>query len=99
MIDAAVFLVKKQCKQQQRVRLVRDTSEKLPQLLLDPEKIRQVFLNILLNALNVMPDGGEIHIRAGLRQRLPEFSGGPCIEVRSSPGVPGVPGIIGKILQ
>lgn len=68
------------------VRLVRDSGT-IPPVSCDPDLVAQVLMNLLLNAVQAMPDGGEVHV--GLR----EVSRGPrrfaCLEVRDTgPGVP-----------
>ena len=35
----------------------------LPQVLVDPNQLNQVFINIILNAIDAMPNGGEITVR------------------------------------
>ncbi len=42
--------------------LVRDYASDLPQIMGDPNQLQQVFTNIVLNAYQSMPNGGEIHI-------------------------------------
>jgi signal transduction histidine kinase len=37
----------------------------LPRVLADESQLSQVFLNIMLNAMDAMPDGGAVTIRAG----------------------------------
>lgn len=39
----------------------------LPQVLGSAEQLKQVFLNLMLNAKEAMPDGGELHITAEVR--------------------------------
>ncbi len=45
------------------VQVVRDFAEKLPPLKIDPQKMEQVFLNIMLNAIHAMSDGGTLTVR------------------------------------
>ena len=45
------------------VQVVREFADTLPPLKLDPQKMEQVFLNIMLNALHAMPDGGTLTVR------------------------------------
>lgn len=49
------------------VRLVRVLGEKLPEILADPELLKQAFLNLLANALQAMPDGGDLTVRTWFR--------------------------------
>ena len=88
VIDNTLFLIKKQCVRQ-RVLLFRDTPP-LPPVKMDPEKMKQALLNILLNALNVMPEGGELHLYTFLQDDLEMFTGRPGIEIRICDTGPGV---------
>jgi two-component system sensor histidine kinase HydH len=40
-----------------------ETDDKLPQVLVDKDKMNQVFLNLLLNAIQAMEQGGELLVR------------------------------------
>lgn len=46
-------------------RLVQELDERLPEITGDPQKLQQVFLNLLLNAADATPDGGVITVRTG----------------------------------
>ncbi|OQX22755.1 MAG: two-component sensor histidine kinase [Desulfobacteraceae bacterium IS3] len=41
----------------------RDYDENLPEIMADPDMLYQAFLNILINAMQAMPEGGKIHIK------------------------------------
>jgi signal transduction histidine kinase len=45
------------------------TGSRLPALRADPHQLEQVFLNILMNALEAMPSGGNLTITSGMKQR------------------------------
>ncbi len=47
---------------QQRVEVVRDLDPHLPAVLGDPTQLEQAFLNLTLNAVEAMPDGGRLTI-------------------------------------
>jgi signal transduction histidine kinase len=61
LLNEIVRLVEKQALKQ-RVEIVK-SFEDLPQTLADPEQLTQAFLNLILNAIQSMPDGGQIEIR------------------------------------
>lgn len=60
---------------------------KLPVLMVDPHQLEQVFLNVLKNALEAMPDGGSLTVSAGLQPRQT----GPFVEVRIADSGVGIP--------
>ena len=50
--------------QKQKVKVVRETEDPLPSVMGDPDQLQQVFLNIVLNAVQSMPGGGTLHLSA-----------------------------------
>lgn len=62
LIEAALRLCSDQAKQQS-VEMVFYPGTDANQILVDPEQIKQVLLNILINALQVQPKGGHVSIR------------------------------------
>ncbi|MFN3820842.1 MAG: sensor histidine kinase [bacterium] len=48
-----------------RITLKLELDRYLPQVLLDPQKMTQVFVNLILNAIQAMPEGGMLTLRSG----------------------------------
>jgi two-component system NtrC family sensor kinase len=61
VIDAAANLMGHQANSE-NVTVVRDYASDLPDVVADENQLQQVFFNIILNAYQAMPDGGELHI-------------------------------------
>ncbi len=47
------------------VSVQQDLAHDLPQVLLDPEQLKQVLINLLQNAIHAMPQGGQIFVSTG----------------------------------
>ncbi len=62
-----------------------DLNEKLPLLELDEEQFKQVFLNLLINAVQALEQGGRISVRAHF---LPERDEAEVVIADSGPGIP-----------
>ncbi|WP_432822851.1 sensor histidine kinase [Trichloromonas sp.] len=45
------------------IRISREYNEALPPILIDPSQIEQVFMNVLINASQAMPSGGQLTIK------------------------------------
>lgn len=48
--------------QQQGYCIIKNVREPLPEILADPDMLYQAFLNILINAMQSMPEGGKVYI-------------------------------------
>jgi len=86
----------------QNVRLQTNFEPGLPKLTFDPAQLRQVLLNIIMNGLQAMPEGGTLSIRAC---RLPE-EGHPGISTAEKMLIeigdegPGIPSSLrGKVFE
>ncbi|MCL7452103.1 MAG: PAS domain S-box protein [Anaerolineae bacterium] len=60
-LEKVLLLGKKQA-EVQRVMVHWDPGSDLPEVVVVPDRMRQVFLNLLLNAVEAMPGGGELHV-------------------------------------
>ncbi len=49
------------------VTVIKDLAASLPPVNLDGNKIQQVFINLLINAVHAMPDGGTLTVRTSVR--------------------------------
>jgi PAS domain S-box-containing protein len=52
----------------QQIELQATLADDLPALLVAPDRIRQVFLNVVLNAIDAMPSGGTLRVRSARTQ-------------------------------
>jgi len=57
----------------QNLKLIKNLSTNLPEIPIDEDQIRQIFINLTLNAIQAMPDSGKLKIAS--RERM------ECIEV------------------
>jgi signal transduction histidine kinase len=61
-----VFDLEAEYYQRQKITLVSELAETLPQVVGDCRQLRQVFLNVMINARQVMSDGGVLTVRASV---------------------------------
>jgi nitrogen fixation/metabolism regulation signal transduction histidine kinase len=62
VIDRAISITDDQIKKQ-NIDLLRDYNKEVPAISIDEKQMQQVFLNIIINAIQVMPDGGKLDIK------------------------------------
>ncbi len=53
-----------------KIRVIEEVDKNMPVFLLDPERIHQVFLNIIKNAVHAMPKGGTLRIQTETKDKL-----------------------------
>ncbi|NOX96785.1 MAG: HAMP domain-containing protein [Nitrospirae bacterium] len=73
IINKAGFFIRKRA-EKQNVLIREDLKQDIPHIFLDPEQMQQVFLNIMLNALQAMPKGGELHIKTSQKEDTVEVA-------------------------
>ena len=68
LLKQVLTLSRKRC-EEQGVNVVWQAVSDLPSLLLVPDQIQQVFLNLVLNAVDAMPEGGRLQIQTAGTER------------------------------
>ena len=51
-----------------QVKVTRELADDLPLVIADPDLLQQVFLNLCLNAIQAMPEGGALTLTTGVRR-------------------------------
>jgi len=69
LVEATLIVIEKQHFFHNIV-IVREYMEQLPEIMADRNQIKQVFMNLILNAQEAMPDGGTLTVRSGLTADL-----------------------------
>jgi signal transduction histidine kinase len=67
VIDSTIMLAQRHPlfspKREGRITITKEYDPEIPEVSIDPTQLQQVFMNLLLNAAEAMPNGGEITIR------------------------------------
>jgi two-component system NtrC family sensor kinase len=66
LLEGALELLDHQIRKQ-KVRVVKDRMEGLPSIIGDSDQLQQVFLNLILNAIQSMPEGGILSLSAAAK--------------------------------
>lgn len=53
-----------------KIRVIEEFDKRMPLFLIDPERIHQVFVNIIKNAIHAMPKGGTLRIQTEAKGKL-----------------------------
>jgi two-component system, sporulation sensor kinase E len=79
LVERVLTLTERRC-QKRQVEVEWETADGLAPLMLAPDRIQQVFLNLVLNAIEAMPDGGHLEVRT----RATQEPAGVCISFADS---------------
>jgi signal transduction histidine kinase len=83
IIDRTVRLIRPQAERQDVQVLVEVSGDEIPHVSVDVAKLEQVLLNVILNGLDVMPEGGRLAVR------LSQAAGHACVDITDTgPGIP-----------
>lgn len=74
-----------------RVEIATNLLEGLPQVRADAQQLRQVFLNLAINAIDAMPQGGRLQISTSLRRSTRRGANAAFLEVRFRDDGVGIP--------
>ncbi|HJV36083.1 cache domain-containing protein [Geomonas sp.] len=69
----------------ERIKVARSYAIDLPTIAGDPDKLRQVFINLIVNAVQAMPNGGVLTLMARIKE------GGRSCEISVADTGPGIP--------
>ena len=67
VLEASLVLIQHRTRLE-NIELIKELEEGLPKVLIDRIRIEQVFVNILINAVEAMPQGGKLRIRTYKKQ-------------------------------
>ena len=70
------------------VEVERDMDTDLPSVMADPDMVQQVVLNLAINAIQAMPEGGTLKVGAGLRRTRYKKAYVDLVFTDSGPGIP-----------
>jgi signal transduction histidine kinase len=65
ILENSLNLVKTELR---NIKVIREIQEDLPKVLVDKNKLMQVFINLFMNAIHAMPEGGKLTIRNFVKQ-------------------------------
>ena len=83
ILDSVINLVKSKA-EYSNIRIENRIEAALPEIEADKEQIRQVFLNIMLNAIDAMPEGGIIELAAFFNSRDKKQNGLLKVEIKDT---------------
>jgi two-component system, NtrC family, sensor histidine kinase HydH len=90
VVRKTLHLLEKE-EERSKVEITTNLVEGLPPVRADAEQLRQVFLNLAINALQAMPAGGRLSVSTSLRRSTRRGAAAAFLEVRFRDTGPGIP--------
>lgn len=90
VISNTLFLIQEQCKKQ-KISIAVKVADPLPPLHLDPDRFRQSLLNLLLNAIQAMPEGGDLSLHVDRVLEDQSLVSGPAVRILVADTGKGIP--------
>jgi signal transduction histidine kinase len=90
VVDNVARILEAQTKER-NVEIIRDFGENLPKVWIDREQMKQVFMNLILNAIQAMRDGGDITISTRAVTRSEAQPSGEFVQVEINDTGVGIP--------
>ena len=91
VLKKTLALFAKEAEDHGKVEIITDFAERMPPVRADAEQLLQVFLNLSLNALQAMPNGGKLWISTTLRRSTRRGAAAAFLEVRFRDAGVGIP--------
>jgi len=82
VVSDALGLITRQLRLQ-KIALARNLFDRMPSVLCDPDRIRQVLMNIFVNAIQAMPEGGTLSVGTAFQEG--------CAAITVTDSGPGIP--------
>jgi nitrogen-specific signal transduction histidine kinase len=73
------------------MQVVRQYDPGVPAVAGDFDRLLQVFLNLVRNGIEAMPEGGALTVRTRFERAAPQCGGGPALQVDIQDRGPGIP--------
>lgn len=86
IISSSVYFIRMEA-ENRKIQVRVELGENLPVVVLDRQQIKQVLLNLFLNAMDAMDRGGTLHIQTGSAS----LEGADCVEIQTTDTGCGIP--------
>jgi signal transduction histidine kinase len=90
VVRKTIYLIEKE-RSGSKVEIVMNLHEGLPPVRADAQQLRQVFLNLTINAFDAMPQGGRLQVSTGLRRSTRRGASAAFLEIRFRDDGIGIP--------